>query len=221
MPKDTLIFDLDGTLIDSIHGIAASLNAALAEVGRPAIGLDAVKVMIGEGGRKTVTLGLNATGGSDGIDIEAVFQSWTRTYIDIEVAKTEPYPGVISTLELLAAQGFRLGLCTNKTRHVVIPILEAAGLARFFGHAIVTPEDTPYPKPDGRHILATIDIVGGEPARSVYVGDSEIDHAAARDASVPIILVSYGYPRGRLTDMMADAVIDDFCALPATLRRWG
>src|SRR5689334_5206975 len=98
MPKDTLIFDLDGTLIDSIHGIAASLNAALAEVGRPAVGLDAVKVMIGEGGRKTVTLGLEATGGSAGIDVEAVFQSWTRTYIEVEVAKTEPYPGVIPTL---------------------------------------------------------------------------------------------------------------------------
>jgi phosphoglycolate phosphatase len=221
MPIDTLIFDLDGTLIDSIHGIAASLNAALAEVGRPAIGLDEVKVMIGEGGRKTVALGLTATGGSDGIDIEAVFQSWTRTYIDVEVAKTEPYPGVIPTLELLAAQGFRLGLCTNKTRHVAIPILEAAGLARFFGPAVVTPEDTPYPKPDGRHILATIDIVGGERSRAAYVGDSEVDHAAALDAAVPMILVSYGYPRGRLADMAADALIDDFHALPATLLRLG
>ena len=150
MPKDCLIFDLDGTLIDSIHGIAGSLNVALGEVGRPPVELDAVKVMIGEGGRKTVALGLAATGGSDGIDIEAVFQSWTRTYIEVEVAKTEPYPGVIATLNLLAAQGFKLGLCTNKTRHVVMPILDAAGLGRFFGNAIVTPEDTPYPKPDGQ-----------------------------------------------------------------------
>ena len=221
MPKDTLIFDLDGTLIYSIHGIAASLNAALAEIGRTAIGLDAVKVMIGEGGRKTVTLGLDATGGSNDVDIEAVFQSWTRTYIEVEVAKTEPYPGVIATLELLAAQGFRLGLCTNKTRQVAIPILEAAGLARFFGAAVVTPEDTPYPKPDGRHILATIDSVGGERSRAVYVGDSEVDHAAARDAGVPMILVSYGYPRGRLADMTADATIDDFASLPAALLRLG
>jgi len=221
MPKDTLIFDLDGTLIDSIHGIAASLNAALAEVGRPALGLDAVKIMIGEGGRKTVALGLNATGGSEGVDIESVFQSWTRTYIDVEVTKTEPYPGVIPTLELLAAQGFRLGLCTNKTRHVALPILEAAGLARFFGRAVVTPEDTPYPKPDGRHILATIDIVGGERARSVYIGDSEVDHAAALDAGIPMILVSYGYPRGRLDEMKAAATIDEFPALPATLLQLG
>jgi phosphoglycolate phosphatase len=221
MPKDTLIFDLDGTLIDSIHGIAASLNAALAEVGRPALGLDAVKVMIGEGGRKTVALGLDATGGSTGIDIEAVFQSWTRTYIEVEVAKTEPYPGVIATLELLAAQGFRLGLCTNKTRQVAIPILEAAGLARFFGRAVVTPEDTPYPKPDGRHILAAVELVGGERSRSVYVGDSEIDYAAARDAEIAMVLVSYGYPHGRLADMKADAVIDEFAGLPATVLRLG
>ena len=221
MSKDTLIFDLDGTLIDSIHGIAASLNAALAEVGRPALGLDAVKVMIGEGGRKTVALGLEATGGSNGIDIEAVFQSWTRSYIEVEVAKTEPYPGVIDILELLSTQGFRLGLCTNKTRHVVVPILEAAGLARFFGSAVVTPEDTPFAKPDGRHILATIDLVGGTRTRSVYIGDSEIDDAAARDAGIPMILVSYGYPRGRLADMEAAATIDEFQTLPAALARLG
>jgi phosphoglycolate phosphatase len=219
MPKDCLIFDLDGTLIDSIHGIAASLNAALGKVGRLPVALDAVKVMIGEGGRKTVGLGLAATGGAEGIDIEAVFQSWTRTYIEVEVAKTEAYPGVIETLDLLAAQGFKLGLCTNKTRHVVIPILEAAGLSRFFGPAIVTSEDTPFPKPDGRHILATIDILGGDPARAVYVGDSEIDHAAAGDANIPMILVNYGYPRGRLDDMNAQARIDTFAELPAALLR--
>lgn len=219
MRRDTLIFDLDGTLIDSIHGIAASLNAALGNVGRAPLGLDAVKIMIGEGGRKTVLQGLEATGGSDGIDIEAVFQSWTRTYIEVEVAKTEPYPGVIATLELLAAQGFRLGLCTNKTRYVAIPILEAAGLGRFFGNAIVTPEDAPYPKPDGRHILATIDSLGGNRSRAVYVGDSEIDAAAARDAQIPLVLVSYGYPHGLLADMKADAVIDRFADLPAILSR--
>jgi phosphoglycolate phosphatase len=217
MLKDSIIFDLDGTLIDSIHGIAASLNAALAEVGRPPLGLDAVKVMIGEGGRKTVAQGLEATGGSNGFDLEAIFQTWTRTYIEVEVAKTEPFPGVIQTLDLLAAQGFRLGLCTNKTRQVAIPILQAAGLARFFGGCVVTPEDTPYPKPDGRHILATIDILGGEPSRAVYVGDSEIDDLAAIDAGVPMVLVSYGYPRGRLADMKAAATIDGFAELPATL----
>ena len=215
---DSFIFDLDGTLIDSVQGITASLNTALGELGRRPLDRIEVQPMIGDGGLRTCELGLAATGGRAGIDIPTVFARWTRAYVDDEVAKTEAYPGVVETLDLLAVNGFKLGLCTNKTRAVTMPILKAAGLARFF-EAVVTPEDTRYPKPDGRHILATIDALGAARSRSIYVGDSEIDAAAARSADVPIVLVTYGYPRGPIAAIEADATIDDFRDLPAAMIR--
>lgn len=215
-PRNAVIFDLDGTLIDSVQGITASLNTALREMGRRALDRTEVQPMIGDGGLHTVEMGLNATGGSSGVDMNAVFARWTRAYTEDEVVKTEPYPRVLETLNLLATRGFHLGLCTNKTRAVTIPILEAAGLARFFG-VVVTPEDTPHRKPDGRHILATAAAMKADPTRVVYVGDSEIDASAAASAGVPFILVSYGYPRGPIADIRAQAVIADFGDLPAAL----
>ncbi len=214
--RNALIFDLDGTLIDSVQGITASLNTALREMGRRTLDRAEVQPMIGDGGLHTVKMGLNATGGSAGVDLSAVFTRWTRAYTEDEVVKTKPYPGVIQTLNLLAAQGFQLGLCTNKTRAVTMPILEAAGLAPFFG-VVVTPEDTPFRKPDGRHVLATMAAMEADPARAAYVGDSEIDAAAAAGARIPLILVTYGYPRGPIAEIRADVVIDDFGDLPAAL----
>ncbi len=217
-PRNTVIFDLDGTLIDSVQGITASMNTALREMGRRPLDRTEVLPMIGDGGLHTVKLGLNATGGSTGVDLDAVFARWTRAYTEDQVVKIEAYPRVLQTLELLTAEGLNLGLCTNKTRAVTMPILAAAGLARFFD-IVVTPEDTPFRKPDGRHILATIAAMGAEPTRCAYVGDSEIDAAAAASAGIPFILVTYGYRRGPIAEIRADALIDDFGDLPAALTR--
>ena len=212
----SVVFDLDGTLLDSLGGAAATLNAVLAHHGRPALPAADVARMVGEGGRRTIELGLEATGGATGIDLDAAFALWTRAYAASDLAATPPFPGVVPTLARLADAGLRLGVCTNKSRAVTIPLLDAIGLAPFFA-ATVTPDDTPHRKPDGRHILATVAALGGDPATSIYVGDSEIDAEAAADAKVRFVLMSYGYRRGPIAAIKADAVLDRFEELEGLL----
>jgi phosphoglycolate phosphatase len=213
---DAVVFDLDGTLIDSVPGIAAALNDVLADLGRVRLPVEQVRPMIGEGFNVTITKSLQATGGLDGHDIAALALRWERIYLDREIMRTQVYPGVFEVLRELQDRGVALSICTNKPRPVTRPLLEAIGLWPFM-RAVVTPEDVEAMKPDPRHVLATVAAMDVRDGCAVYVGDSEIDVAAARAAMLPVVLVRYGYCRVPFDSLRPDVMIDRFDELPAAL----
>jgi phosphoglycolate phosphatase len=213
-----VVFDLDGTLIDSVPDLARSLNLVLAELGRKRVPLDRVRGFIGDGGSKLVERGLAATGGSTPELLGPAFARFLEIYESAPATMTRPYPGVLATLRQLRQNGMRLGICTNKPHVATLAVLSALGLDGFFG-AVVGGDTLPRRKPDPAPLHHALDRLEVAADHAVMVGDNEHDAAAAAAAGVPCILVSYGYARVPLDEIRASARIDRFDEVPAALAR--
>jgi phosphoglycolate phosphatase len=215
MKRRFIVFDLDGTLVDSLADIAAALNGALQEIGAAPLPLGIVRGMVGDGSPVLVCRALAASGIAPDRLAERLAR-FGALYEAAPVARTVVYPGVRETLATLAAEGRRLGICTNKQQGATLAVLHELRLQDYFA-AVLGGDAAPARKPDPRHLLAVLAALGGRPADSVMVGDHENDIAAARGAGARSILVRYGYARGRLADIPADRQIDAFDELPAAL----
>ncbi|HUI16158.1 MAG TPA: phosphoglycolate phosphatase [Alphaproteobacteria bacterium] len=219
-PFRAVVFDLDGTLVDSAPDIATALNRTLAAAGRAAVTLAAVKTMIGDGAKRLVARGFAATG--DGLGeaaLERHYRDFLACYEGADaVALTRPYPGVIETLALLQSEGLRLGLCTNKPAQATRDVLQQLALAPYFA-AVITPEEVGAPKPDPAHLGAVLAALDAAPADAVMVGDNANDVAVARAAGTAVVAVAYGYPRMDPHALGADVLIDAMSELPAALTR--
>ena len=201
-----LIFDLDGTLIDSLPGLLAVTNGVLAEESLPPLTLAQLRMMVGDGAAKLLQRALAASGGPE--PGQAILERWLRRYMDD--ATGDPYPGLHTLLRRYPAT--KLGLCTNKPRLPTLRILRLLEVEARFG-AVFAGDDLGFRKPDPRHLQAVIDALGGGPA--LYVGDSEVDAEAARLAGVPFVAMRHGYSRGPVESLGAVAVLDSLDALPA------
>lgn len=182
-----VVFDLDGTLIDSDPDIGAALNRVLLARGMAALSGEAIKGMIGDGARVLVERAFAARGGVAG---PAEVAAFLADYKENAVVETVPYPGIVAALEALTAAGYPLGICTNKPEEAALNILQALDLARFF--KVVTGGDSAlYRKPDPRHLAATLAAMGA--AEAVMIGDHANDMLAAAGLNVPSIFVTWGY----------------------------
>jgi len=214
---DAIVFDLDGTLIDSVPDVRNALNRTLASDGRRPLSHDEVCTMVGEGARVMFEKAWAATGDAlTGEAFEVLFDRYAGYYLAHPADETVIYPGVSDILEALAGDGVALGICTNKPQALSVAVLEALGLRGLFA-SIVGGDATQYRKPDARHVFETLAPMGAETAAAAFVGDSAIDVAAARNAGLPIVLVSWGYRHVPAADLGADAVIDRFADLPTAL----
>ena len=215
----TVVFDLDGTLIDSAPDLAGALNAVLGEQGLPPLSLDSVRAMVGEGVVKMLERGLAAAGMTmdDGLS-NNLRDRFLDHYRDRMTQRTRPFPGVVEALESLRDAGTALAVCTNKRMDFTVPILETLDLARFFG-AVIGGDSLAVAKPDPAPLRAAIERAGGSPGGAVMVGDSDIDVATARAVGVPVIAVSFGYTHVPPRELGADAVIDHFDQLADALAR--
>jgi phosphoglycolate phosphatase len=206
-----LVFDLDGTLIDSAPDLAQAVNALLAEFGKPPLAEAAIRPMIGDGSRLLLARALAASG----IDTPAddVFDRFMVHYLAFAADKTKVYPDVPETLAALQARGHPLGVCTNKLFAPTERVLEAFNLARFFT-AVIGGDSLPQRKPQPEPLLKAIEELGGGPA--AMVGDSANDILCARAAGVPGILIpsDYGQPATE-----ADLKIARFAELPNAVER--
>jgi phosphoglycolate phosphatase len=202
-----IVFDLDGTLVDSSGDIVAALDALLIEHGRSAVGPAAGRTMIGDGARVLIERGFAATGGPVG-DIDLALKRWFEIYSADIARQSRPYPGVRETLAELRRRGLKLGVCTNKADAPTRLLLAELDLAAPF--AAVVGGDVAHRKPDPRHILDTLSALGVAPAAALMVGDSPNDAKAAQSAGVPVVIVDYGYSHQPVEELGADAVISDF-----------
>jgi len=215
----TIVFDLDGTLIDTAPDLVGVLNGLLAEEGVAPLALAQARPMIGRGARALIAHGFAAAGAElveD--DMPALFDRFIAAYRARIADESLPFAGAVAALDLLRNAGAVLAVCTNKPTDLSVALLAALGVADRFA-AIVGPDAAQAAKPDPRHILAAIDRAGGARGRAVMVGDSDSDAKAARAAGIPLILVSFGYTETPARDLAPDILIDHFDDLPAACAR--
>ncbi|HTJ65790.1 MAG TPA: phosphoglycolate phosphatase [Alphaproteobacteria bacterium] len=210
-----LLFDLDGTLIDSVGDLSVAINRLLAELGRAPLEIAQVRPMIGDGVGKLVERALAASIGGP-VDIETAVARYVALYEAAPADRTIVYPGVAETLAVLAGQGYRSVVCTNKPERLSRAVLGALGIDQYMA-GVVGGDSLPWRKPDPRVIAATLERFGGAAGEALFVGDSEVDGACAESAGVPFALMTYGYHRVPLAEIPRLAALDNFADLPALL----
>jgi phosphoglycolate phosphatase len=213
------VFDLDGTLVDSVPDLTNALNKVLQARGRAPLSRAEVAPMVGDGVPTLVARAFAARGG-DAAEAAAALPEYVGIYEANATALSRPYPGVAQTLQELRRRGYRNAVCTNKLQQASVAVLAGLDLAPLFD-GLAGGDRYPVRKPDPGHLLGLIAELGGDPARAVMIGDSENDAAVAHAAAVPLILMRYGYARSDPATLGAAAVLDHFAELPATLARLG
>jgi len=205
-----VVFDLDGTLVDSAPDIRAALNAALATDGLAPFDIDRVKAMVGGGSRRLIERALAAQGQpADAGRIDRLVDTFERVYADNPCRETRIFDGALQLIGTLKAHGVRLGLCTNKPGEVTLRLLDALDLSRHFG-AVITGSDGFAKKPDAAMLEATFARLGHGAEDGVMIGDSAADVGCARAAGCPVVLVSFGYTQEPAHALGADLVVDSF-----------
>lgn len=189
----TVVFDLDGTLVDSAPDLIGVLNELLVERGHPAVPLSSARSLVGHGARALLRHGFAEAGTVWDEEREPeLFDRFIARYVERIALESRPFEGVIPTLEHLAARGAILCVATNKRTDLADALLKALDLDRHFA-AVVGADLVSRRKPDGAHLIEAIRMAGGDSGRAVMVGDASTDTGAARDAGVPCVVCSFGY----------------------------
>jgi phosphoglycolate phosphatase len=214
---DAVLFDFDGTLVDSAPDIIAALNLLLGELGQAHVDYDAFRTRAGDGAKHLLEQVLTERGASfDDAELPGLVERLLAHYFEIMTDNTRPYPAVPDILAEIYQSGMALGVCTNRTQATTDQLLNHFGLAQMFG-AVLCADTVTAKKPDARHLFEAIERLGASPERTIMVGDTATDVAAARNAGIKVVAVSYGYSARPAADLGADAVIADFAELPALL----
>lgn len=206
---EAVIFDLDGTLIDSVPDLHAALEKTLVEIGRPTLDLETTLSFVGNGAEALVRRALHATGGHDDAVLAATLRRFLDHYKTQGVNLTQVYPGALDCLSELKAAGIKLGLCTNKPQHPTEDVCASLGLAPFFDQMIGA-NDKRARKPDPAPLFAVLKGLGAHQTNSLFVGDSVVDHATAAAADVPLALFTGGYMNGQIGDPTPFIQFDDW-----------
>jgi phosphoglycolate phosphatase len=222
----TIIFDLDGTLVDTAPDLIATLNVILSREGLPAVPEDEARTLIGHGARRMLERGLALAGvplgdpapagPAGGLYIDRLFHEFIDHYAVHLTDRSRPFPGVEAALDTLAAQGCTFAVCTNKLERLSVRLLTSLGLAGRF--VTICGQDTfSVRKPDPEALLCTLRRAGGTLDRAVMVGDSLTDIAAAKAALMPVVAVDFGYTDVPVKDLGPDRVISHYSHLPDTV----
>lgn len=210
MPDRAVIFDLDGTLVDTAPDLMGATNFVLGGLGRRALAMDEVRAFVGHGARALLTRGLAATGGlPEGYDVEPDYRRFVAYYSDNIAGASAPFPGIVRLLDRLQDEGFGLGVCTNKLEGLSVQLLEALDLAKYFG-SVVGPDTLGIAKPDPKPFYEAVNRLDLDSPRALMVGDSETDILTARNAGVPVIGVPFGYTPRPVEDFGPDRMITHF-----------
>jgi phosphoglycolate phosphatase len=216
-PGNAVLFDLDGTLVDTAADLAGAVNRALKTIKRPPVPIDVVKSMIGGGFPNLVMKALEHTGGPLPEAQLAPFVEKSRDDYEAHVAdSSKVYPGVMEALRALSMRGTRMGVCTNKPSGPSKKLLAALGLDKHIS-VLVGGDSLPVKKPHPKMALETLKRLNATIDNAVLVGDSETDLKLARAAQLPVILVEGGYTDRPVKSLGADLVIRTLAQLPQYL----
>ncbi|MDX2103871.1 MAG: phosphoglycolate phosphatase [Alphaproteobacteria bacterium] len=212
-----VVFDLDGTLVDSAEDLASALDATLTAFARPTLGVAGLRSLIGDGAKRLVEDAWRATGEpADDATLAAALSHFRAEYDACGFATTRLYPGVEGVLVRLAKVGIRAGVCTNKPGGPARTILRRLGLASLLP-VVIGSDETKRRKPDPEHLYDVLARLGVAPEDAVYVGDNEHDAAIGRLAGCRTVLVRWGYCRVPIEELPVDALVSDAAALSAAL----
>lgn len=219
MGKLTVVFDLDGTLIDTAPDLILATNHVLQGGGLKAVDDDFIRPFISYGTRRMLEEGIKHQGAAvSAVQLDQMFGDLLAFYSRNMTVGSVPFPGLIDVLDALKAREAIIAICTNKREDMAKLLMEELGLTSYF--AAITGRDTfPVCKPDPAHLLGAIQMAGGEAARSVMVGDSTTDYATAKAAKVPIIGVTFGYTDVPVAELDCEAVISDYADFMAALEK--
>lgn len=217
---DTVLYDLDGTLIESAKDMQVAVSRVLADHGLPPATEDDMRAFMGQGSKVTMDRAFAKYGKKlDEAALSAVTREFVRYYEADPVSHTTAFPGVAEVVARFGRLGLKQGVCTNKfekpsriiLEHLKLmpPITDVAGADTF----------APVRKPDPKHILMLLERMRGRPERTVMIGDSIHDVEAAHGAGLPAVLVSWGYTARPASELGAEAVIERFDALPQALEQ--
>lgn len=214
-----IIFDLDGTLVDSAPDIARALNAGFGPLGVPSYDAASAKALIGGGARAAIDKAVANAGIDPGsFDQVEAYQRFMRAYAEASAEGKGLYEGAHETLSDLKARGVPLALCTNKAHDIALIAIEALGIAHYFD-AVLGARDGQPKKPDPKCLELALAPLPATVAQAVMIGDSHADIGAAKAAGCPSIAMSYGYAKGPVHELGADLVVDRLTDLPAAIAR--
>jgi phosphoglycolate phosphatase len=210
----TIVFDLDGTLIDTAPDLIDTLNLILQEQGLRPVAVATARMMIGGGARVMIERALTAQGHSrESAEIDRLYAAFIAHYRAHIADRSRPFPQLEQTLDRLTAAGYRLAVCTNKLESLSVKLLQALKLAPRF--AAICGQDTfGMAKPDPEILRRTILRAGGQPTQAIMIGDSKTDVQTARGARVPVIAVDFGYSDVPIATLQPDCTISSFADLP-------
>jgi phosphoglycolate phosphatase len=213
----TIVFDLDGTLIDTAPDLIDTLNVVLEREGLPPVAYDTARNLIGGGAKMMILRGVQLEGRvlAPG-RLEELFADFIAHYTDHIADRSRPFPGLIEALDDLTARGARLAVCTNKLEGLSLLLLQQLKLADRF-EAICGQDTFGIQKPDPEVLRRTIAAAGGDPRRAIMVGDSATDIRTARAAGIPVVAVDFGYSDKPVAEYEPDRLISHFAELPGSI----
>ncbi len=210
-----VVFDLDGTLIDSAPDIADALNMVLAELGRVGLTERTVRNMVGSGWHGLLERAMTMTGGQPEQGLDWVTERFREFYLPRSTRLSSVYPTAMDTIRTLHRQGVKLGICTNKRQSATDIVVEGFGLGAYMD--AVVGGDNGVMKPDPGHIAKVLEKLDVEASDALMIGDSKADVDAARGLAMPVVLVRYGYTAIPVEELGGDRLIDRLDELHAVM----
>ena len=209
-----LVFDLDGTLVETAPDLVATLNVILTREGMAPVPYETARNFVGGGARLMLAHGIKSDGRTVApAQLDRMFTDFIAYYADNVAVHSRPYPGLIEALDILENRGHRFAVCTNKLEHLSVLLLDQLQLTGRF-EAICGQDTFAIAKPDPEILRRTIAAAGGEVGRAVMIGDSETDILTARAAGIPVVAVDFGYSERPVVEYEPDRLISHFAQLP-------
>ncbi|MGE0023858.1 MAG: HAD hydrolase-like protein [Hyphomicrobium sp.] len=219
MQNATLVFDLDGTLVDSLPDLAAATNHALSDLALPLVPKETLRKTVGFGARRMIVEGLALHGHTlPEPEVDRLLARFLAYYEPNIALETRPYEGAIDAIEGFRREGARIAICTNKRLALTQHLLAELGIAALFD-GVAGRDSFPVYKPHPDHVRGAVRLAGGSVKRAVMIGDTGIDIAAAGAAAIPVVGCAFGYSEAPIETLKPDAVITHYRELDAAVRR--
>lgn len=211
---EAIVWDLDGTLVDTAPDLVTALNTVLDKNGVPGLSLHTVRAMIGEGALKLIERGFHESGRRlDASQSEKLFPLFIEIYTDCSTDRSRPFPQIVDTLKQLHEMNIPMGVCTNKPEMLSRQILAGLDLSKYF-KSVIGGDTTSTRKPDAQPVLRCLQELASTPQASLMIGDSSVDVEAARAAGVTVAVVPWGYRSQPIESLGADFILEDLTELP-------